>query len=332
MKKLLFTVLTALSAMSAQAQFNYVFSKHTSAPYVPLTAGTSVNGNIVWDDENFKMPIGFNFDMDGITTDSIGIYYMGPICTDTLGTVNAFVANMIDLTDRNYDTGTTVSLSPVRYQLTGTAPNRIFKLEIFNAGFYDEWDIYNTMNDSVNYQFWLYETSNIVEIRFGDAYINHADDYFSNDSNVLNTGYLKQISLLGFTVDNFYFVKGDTSAPTIDSTMDIQNDINEGLNAWPSYGTVYRFEPPTLSVKNAMAALKNVTVYPTQAQQEVFVENGSKEAINYTIISMNGAAVNVSGRLANGKNTIDVSKLASGNYVLQLSSDKIAKGVKFTKL
>src|SRR5690606_2401654 len=125
---------------------------------------------------------------------------------------------------------------------------------------------------------------------------------------------------------------GDTSAPTIDSTTNLTATINNGLNAWPSNGAVYRFTPPqTLGVKNAMAALKQVTVYPTACHEELFVDNSSNQTIHYNIFSATGVKINITGYAPNGKNKVDISTLPAGIYLIQLSNDNIARSVKFIK-
>jgi hypothetical protein len=330
MKKLLFSALAALSAMSANAQFNYTFSRDTMM-YAPLTSGISVNGADIWDDEYYMVPLGFTFQMDDSSTNDIGISEMNFFGTDTTGIMNAFLVFSADLQDKGADTST-ISHSPIRYEITGTTPNRIAKIEVANAGFFDEYFNYNTADDSVNFQVWFYETSNIVEMRFGPSHILHPEDYYYNDSAVVNMGYLKHLDFNTGNVTNFYFLKGDTaSALTIDSTNDLMNPLNEGLSDWPSNGTVYRFTPPTLSVKNSIAVLKQVSTYPTSAQQELFIENSSNEIVNYTIISINGAAV-ANGNATNGKNRIDVGNLSAGTYIIQLSNNEVAKAIKFIKL
>jgi hypothetical protein len=329
MKKLLFLALAALSTMSATAQFNYTFTKDTGV-YAPLTSGISLNGSTIWDDEYYMVPLGFTFQMDDSSTTDIGINEMNFFGTDTTGLMNAFLVFTADLHDKGADTST-MSHSPIRYEITGTSPNRIAKIEVANAGFYDEYFLYNTADDSVNFQVWFYETSNIVEMRFGPSSILHPEDYYFNDSLVVNMGYLKGLDFDNMVLENFYFLKGDTSAPTIDSTNNVMDPLNEGLNAFPSNGTIYRFTPPTLSVKNAMAVLKQVSVYPTAPQQGLFIENGSNEVVNYTIISMNGAAIS-NGKASNGKTRIDVENLPAGNYIIRLNNGEIGKAVKFNKI
>ncbi len=80
-----------------------------------------------------------------------------------------------------------------------------------------------------------------------------------------------------------------------------------------------------------MASLKEVKVYPTVCDNELYVENGSNTSVNYTIVSMSGATT-INGKAANGKTTVDVSNLPAGVYTMQVSSDKVRKAIKFTKM
>lgn len=328
MKKLFIILLIGLSAVRAQGQFNYAFSYYTQT-YVPLTSGTVVN-TAPWDEEWYKMPIGFNFNMDGRLIDSLSIMSGNLVATDTADTINAFIAVSADLMDRNYDTGT-ISVSPIRYSLTGTTPNRIFKMEVYNAGFWDELDVYSTVNDSVSYQVWLYEASNIVELRYGPSSITHYSDYFYNDSSVANVGFIKDIDWDGTYSKMFYYLDGNHANPTVDSTNDLMNPLNDGLDSIPPSGTVYRFTPVPASVHDISNALKLVKIYPSICQQDLYIEQNEKTELSYRIVSMNGAQLS-RGTAQTGKNKIDIGDLPAGVYTIQMMSKAGGRTSTFIKL
>jgi hypothetical protein len=154
--------------------------------------------------------------------------------------VNGFFFSDADIADRGY-LNQTASRSPIRYLTTGTAPNRIFKLEIANGGFYNEYDFYNTMSDSFSLQVWVYETSNIVELHYGPSRITHAADYFNFGNGPL-VMYAKHADFDMGTAGSVYFLEGAASAPALDS-VDLPNQPATALNSWPASGKVYRFTP-----------------------------------------------------------------------------------------
>ncbi|MEO6830677.1 MAG: T9SS type A sorting domain-containing protein [Chitinophagaceae bacterium] len=243
MKNLLLLLLSAVLCFKASAQFNYSF-KDTVATYVPLTGSTSLNGSLIWDDENLVAPMPFTWKMDN--TISLNKFYL-PLSivavlddTSNYADINGFVFGDMNIADRGLLNNVS-SLSPISYATVGTAPNRIFKVELANAGFYDEYDMYNTMADSFNIQIWIYETSNIVELHYGPSSITYASDYFSFGSGPL-VMYAKHVDGITGNTGSFYYLKGSPASPTID-TADMINPPSGALNSWPANGQVYRFTP-----------------------------------------------------------------------------------------
>ncbi len=328
-KALLLLLALAAASINSFAQFNYDLSVLTGA-YQPLSTGTSVNGSTMWDDEYYKIPLGFNFSIEGKTISDFSLLSAQNCLTDTGGTVSGFIITDIDLHDRG-NAGSSVSESPIRYVVTGSAPNRIFKLEAFNAGMYDEYDLYSTNNDSINYQVWLYETSNIVEIHIGDSKITHPSDYFYLSGSPI-VGFIRNIDLdVTGNLDIIYYLTGNALNPTIDSATNIFS-LNGGLNAYPPSGTVYRFTPKPVSVKGVEQAIADISLLSNSVHNAVTVKNASKAGVAYKVISTNGASMNISGSLESGIHSVDVSSLASGMYILHVQHDKGVKAFRFVKM
>ncbi len=246
-KKIFFSLLALVSIFNASAQFTYTF-KDTTTPYVPLTGATSLNGALIWDDEKLVAPMPFTWTVNGniaINQFNLMLGYTS-IFTDTVNTsaAHGFVLGDVDIVDRGIETGIT-SLSPIRYTTTGTAPNRIFKMEIANAGFAKEYYVYGILLDSINLQVWVYETSNIVEIHYGSSQVSDPASYFYFNG----TGpIVANARLFDFDFGNYgtlYLLSGNPSSPMVDSfTFPISGiTLPPSLNSWPADGTVYRFTP-----------------------------------------------------------------------------------------
>lgn len=329
LRKILLSFGASVIALNAMAQLNYSIATDT-ATYVPLTGGVSVNDTIIWDDRNFAMPIGFNFNMDGQVNDTLYISRDNLLGIDTTGTVNVFVMTDMELADRG-TFNDTETRSPMRYQLTGTAPNRIFKFELANAGISTEHVLHGTNNDSVNIQAWFYETSNIVELRYGSSKISHPSDYhFLSAGKALN-GFIKNFNLKLLVIQMGYFLDGDPAAPTVDSASDLFS-ISGGLNNYPPNRTVYRFTPKPANVKDKASLQNKLELLSNTSSQQVLLNNSGTETFRYTIIGLNGATMYNSGVIKQGTNHISIGNLPQGMYLLHVSGNDGRQCFRINKL
>lgn len=332
MKKLFF----AIAFLSSQISFgqlnmgNYVVKVQTAQPYAPLSSATNLTSGLVWDEESFKIPLGFTINLDGKSTSSFSIVNgaIGGPASDTSGTINGFFCFAAsDLIDRGAISGT--PKSPQRYLTTGTTPNRIFKYEVFNAGFFDEGDIYGTQNDSVNFQIWVYETTNIVELRYGSSKITYPSDYFYAGSSPL-VGMFKDFDLNTYTFTKSYSLTGSSTAPNVDSFTDLTS-APPVMSSYPANGTVYRFIPKAVATaigENTIAHQFNV--YPTVANQSIHVDYSQSATTKVDMYTASGQLVQ-STSIDKGENTIDISSLANGNYLLNVSNTEGKASFKFVK-
>ncbi len=332
MKKLLLSALAVLAVGTAQAQFRYTFSTQTGQTYTPLTAGTDLTGGQVWDDDDFSAPLGFSFVLNGDTTTTFNLVMNGttPFIASTnnfTDSLNAFLPLESDLIDRGYfDTTTAVPVgrSPIRYLVTGTAPSRVFKAELFNVGFFDD----TTNADSINLQVWMYEDSSILELRYGSSLLSagNVPFYFGGNPGPV-VGLVNNVDLTT-GAGYIYHLAGATAAPALDSFL-ATSGPSTSLNNYPLSGTVYRFKPkPTsstggggggTSISEAVAAARALKLYPTQATAAITVEWGGADGEAYEIISAGGQQVRA-GRLQRGTQSIGVSDLATGAYYLRLAA------------
>jgi len=140
-KTLLFSLSIAFySIVNAQG---YAFNVSQNA-YSDILMSTSVTNGATWDDPTYDIPIGFTFQlfntpMTTLTLNGVGLgALISSIDWSTTPTPLLF-ANGADVIDRGYDdnigTSPTGGLSNISYITTGTAGNKIFKLEWKNVGF-----------------------------------------------------------------------------------------------------------------------------------------------------------------------------------------------------
>lgn len=295
------------SAQSTES-FYYVFQQ-SSATYQDLTTPTWTY-NFPWDDpEDVAIDFPFSTSYLGVTIDSLFMDYGGYLlATSASSEEEMLIAAMgADLVDRSYGMGTAVNQSPLSYEITGSAPNRIFKFEWKNTGFYDEFDNSGTNNDYANMQLWIYEDER-VEFRFGPNSVSQA---------TLNTirSYEELISALAvfdfstMDINNAHFLQGNPAAPTLVDTI-------SQLNGWPANGTVYSFSLSGIGMDEQQGVLE-VDLYPNPATTELRVrcEEGQEYAV---------ALMDLSGRIVkrgtlSASQAVNISDIPRGVYLSRIT-------------
>ncbi len=112
------------------------------------------------------------------------------------------------------------------YEVNGISPNRILKIEWKHQGLTGS----AANNDSISYQMWLYETSNIIEWHFGP--------------NAWYTGSFGSTNPLVMILygSSYYDIMGSVNTPTL---------VNCGpschLNGLPANGKIYRLTPSSIT-------------------------------------------------------------------------------------
>ena len=277
--QVLFSFLFLLFTLHTRAQVSlYAFSQFT-APYTPITGGT-VYGNTLTDDQVFintgvplgqgvgtsgpGLPIGFTFTMNGISFDRLGInangfLYLGtsslsPFCETYLtnaylpiaATSSVLPVFQHKIVGFGFDLQgqATGSGSEIRMQTIGTAPNRTTVVQ------WTGYRKYNHTGDDFNFQIRLIETSNILEVRYGN-FVNNA------------TAGTAQVGLRGALNNdvNVRFINAlntwANSAPgSLASTI-----ANFNVNLVPASGLVYRWTPPPMC--SGTPSVNSIAASPT---------------------------------------------------------------------
>lgn len=331
MKKCLLVLVVAITiTKSICAQFNYTFSAFTDT-YTPLVNGTNITDSLKWtSDTSFSINTGFSFELNGFKVDSLFLQSTVFVATElNKGLLTGFTISQATYHDRGNPINTWPASSPVRYLVEGLPGNRICKLEYFNMGFGNEFQFYGTNNDSANVQIWIYEGTNIVEIRFGSSNINHAADYFFPSGEPFVT-FTRKWNFNTGVPEMMYYLTGDFPNPTIDSTNDPAKVI--GLSSYPDEGTVYRFTPKSLTISATNKSNTLIQLKSNSCNNELFVKNQSDENVPFKIISINGSTIFFEGVLSTGSNNINVSKLSSGVYLFSIATRHSEKSLRFIKL
>lgn len=313
MKKLLFLV-TVVLYTTTQAQ-TYTLSVSTNT-YTNLTGSTSLNNGVVWDDPAFTFPVGFNFQLydtvfntayfhpDGLG----GVVTTAPNAANTMPTL---IPLGTDILDRGFVSGT--SLSNISYKLEGPAGSRILKIEWNNVGFLGDVDLNGSSTDFANFQVWLYETTNIVEYRYGPSAITFPAESFEGQT--------------GPSVALFPLVNFNTGQPTagvvLSGSANTPSSANTTTQSYlvgmPSSGITYRFTPSNMST-NSFDKESTFQIYPNPASDNLTInnQNFNQQIEKVSILDYTGKIVET---ITSNFEKINIHRLQKGIYMVQINAE-----------
>ena len=318
MKKILLSlVFLATLQINAWAQ-SYSFTQSIS-PYTDLASPTDLFGTALWDDTSAIVPIGFPFTLGSTVYNNVEINSNGILLFNSAGIDAGILAYDADFASL----GSTTSTSPIGYQVSGTAGNRIFMVQWKNAGFYD-----GTGADFTNVQVWLYEGSNKIETRIGtSSFVNPLDIFgsFGGPANGVAT-------MIDFTNELLtgLFIQGSPGAAT---SLSLTNSHTYPfLNAPPLSGTVYSFSAVTSGTTEILNNVR-LAVYPNPVSEILQIEGFSaKGNVTVKIYDTLGKVVLTQNKAAEKHLDINVANLTKGTYFVEITAGKERAGKQIIKL
>jgi hypothetical protein len=230
MKKL-FTLLILLSLWvgNSWAQVNLYTFASTVGTYSPVTSGTQLIAALTDDGSSVATNIGFNFTFNGTTFTQFVANSNGSIRLGSSAPTSAYSpisttsnTNAIAFFARDGKTG-----GAVVYAVTGSEPNRILTIEY--PGFYPA---YGSTTTYIDAQIKLYETTNVVELIYGNS--------------TRTTSYTAQLGMRGGTATtdfNNRTTTTDWAATTAGSASNASMTLSSTV--FPVSGTTFTFTPPT---------------------------------------------------------------------------------------
>jgi len=213
--------------MNVKAQVaNYSFSA-ISGTYTPLVGGTASSLTATADDAlSAAITLPFSFKYNNISYTNVKVSSNGPLLFGTAPTSSTLTNNLATTTttarpgvaalwdDLQCTTGVT-------YQVSGTAPNRIFTAEWKNM----EWN-WSSNTAVISFQVKLYETTNVIEF------------VYQQEATAVNAG-TASIGIMGTTTSDFISLQDVSAAPV----TSIATSANS-LATKPATGQIYRWTPP----------------------------------------------------------------------------------------
>jgi len=322
--KFLFVSALIALTLSLNAQ-TYSFSV-SNGTYTDLVGSTSLNNGMTWDDPNFAIPIGFNFQLfdSTITTLYFSDWGLGGELSPNMSYSSMdklLIPFGSDVIDRGYNlivgNPTANSLSNLSYLVDGTPGSQILKMEWNNVGFYSDLDDDNTSTDFVNFQLWLYEGFNDIEIHFGPSLV--AQPLLSYDGEFgTHVGLYPSVDLYAeVALADGYLLRGDPTAPIAYYEDTLYNMFLDGTI--PD-GTIYKFSSILSSNSTIEHSLSGFQIFPNPCNKSFnLVLNDKNDTIEKaSILDTSGKVIK---EIDTNTDNIDVSDLSSGFYIVQIMTE-----------
>ena len=284
---------------------NYTFT-HTTETYTDLTGATVISSTFwgIGDWIPYKMP--FDFKFFGTVQDSM--YIIGGWAGLNMHGSGFFQDGEIYFCDADLHERGVGGPSDISVAVTGTAPNRVFKLQLRNAGFY--YDQSANEDDFINVQLWIHESTGVIEIRFGLSSVSPATyDPYNGPTVAL---------ILDFTT--YITLSGDANSPTAFTGFPSLE-----VNGTPSNGKVYRFTPSAVGIGD-ITPTEWVTVFPNPSADRFTItlnESLKGDALQAEVTDLQGRVLLHRQNVESHQPwVVDLTGSPQGMYLLRVTSEE----------
>ena len=326
MKHALLLVLLSPVTLFSQLPFDLTV---LDQPYTPLLESTVLETSQYdysdgWDDPEFSVPLGFDFNYSGYVIDAldqvgVGALMMGTTIDDKSGLplLHGFIPTNFDLADNGMAGG---SPSLIRWQTSGAPEEQVFTIEWADAGLYEEVFADSAVKElsSIDLQLRLYEADGVIEFHFGPSSI------LTPLEEPAISGLLLEFDPFSYS-GTVFALDGNPTDPTLEPLGDIYEwYYGPYLLSHPADGTVYRFGPTgtTLDLVEVQATELQAWPNPTAGEVNLAFDGGHV----WTVLDAAGRVV-MSGEGQDGQR-LDLSGLDAGAYTVRLDNGAAQRLVK----
>jgi hypothetical protein len=289
----------------------------TSNPYQDLVNATSLNQGAVWANSSiYQIYFNFNFEINGQVYTALNVHAGGGLSFPGLGVKELFVVHSPFGGYFLQDKGTTVSQSSISYTISGIVGQRILKIQWKDAGFVPNGTTPTNTADFMNYQIWLFEQDNHIEIRFGDNQF----DRTTFGQSASSSNHTLSIKLLHDDCNNMLGLQGAANLPSywfFNSCIPNYTFISGA----PSSGVTYVFWPVIFTNINKIME-DAVRIYPNPTTKDIWID-AIPESFGLESISLH----DITGKTVLTKHTrgwtntaipLTLQNLPSGIYIVNL--------------
>lgn len=297
-----------------QSQAQTYFFSVENQEYEPLQGGQSLVSE-AWDDPDFSVPIGFDFEFFTSTIDELTLRgnftYISLVdepLDDIASLILLFGADLVDRgwLDENH-------LSPIRAGVSGDPGSRVFTLQWDNAGFFADISANGSSTDFVNFQLKLFEENGDIVFHFGPNQVSDPVLAFGGNSGPI-LGIAEDYSTVSDIVNGeIILLSSDPLDPDVNTTYE-----NFFLESMVPENTVYRFSRETTSTSAPKYDVSVSNFYPNPTTGMIHLKAEAVDNLTSAV-----EVYNISGRLVRFFDTPEsmyLGDLSPGIYQLRYQS------------
>ena len=297
----------------------------------------------------------FEFELFGVpfTQFGLNLSYGAGVGLSGISLDSPVISNGFNPTDLALvDRGIAINqhLSPIIFNVSGDAPNRVVTIEVKNAGSALEViygpNVRSEIGESFfNFQMRFYEIDNSIEVHYGPRFLSPNTNHYLNGSRfqvpIPDIALTKQEYPGALSSDSFYIVVGSYDAPrlkriTFRDYLEQTGFDSLHLDQVPLEDFVYRYSPVQSSgIDESFHSDVHVGASPNPVASflSIVAPDHHSELFrgqaNVTIIDALGRQVATSTQFVD--QTIDVSTLNSGVYYVVIRSGSTVASARFVK-
>ena len=184
-----------------------------------------------------------------------------------------------DLCDRAFlpmssNEGDPGGISDISYSLTGTTGSRICMIQVNNAGFFGEIYANDTSKSFINFQLWLYEGTNDIEIHFGNVNIQNPNVNLANSMG-FRCGLGEQVNLNSAANLSANVLSGISSSPLM---VGLTSTLNEVVTGTIQSGRVYKFARvnPNATGIASSGIMQQFSLFPNPTSKMLYCKEASE--------------------------------------------------------
>jgi hypothetical protein len=251
--------------------------------------------------------LGFNFSFLGVNTNSVLVNAGSLVYFDGKGDYSFSACGTAYQSRGN---------SPILYKVEGSNGSKILKVEYRNVGFTNS----DYTEDSITFQIWLYQTSNILEVHYGPSSLIQPTSAFNRDEGPV-------VEILGGSTqatEYILFLTGNADNPTTSSNY---NNVKDYITGVPKEGTVYRFTPTLSNINDNILQEFSITFDNEKRELRILNSNFSNSLHSVSILNNLGQII-IKQKISD---KLSIEGLPQGLYFVSVESEQGAYTKKFWK-
>ena len=211
-------------------------------------------------------------------------------------------------------------IAKIGYEITGPVGGQVLKIQWENAGFC-QWYTKSDPNDFVNFQIWLYEKSNCMQIHFGNSSTNPGTyGYPIETDNIFGPS----VKLHFNSCNDVFGLEGNADSPSC-SFLNLCVPNYNFLDNTPSNGITFII-CPDLSLDLQPVEINEISISPNPASDYIEIKNigATCKIQNVIITDITGKTIFKSNVDFNSGSSIKISlhELNNGIYFLIINRNQ----------